>query len=145
MVSGGDEMGRTQLGNNNAYCQDSPLAWTPWDGENAEGPFLAFATRLNALRAAQPVLRRRTFLAGRRPGNTDVLWLRPDGQEMADADWTHPDGRALGMLLDGHGILERDAHGEKMVGDTLLILLNGSGQAQAFTLPPWRDRALGSG
>jgi isoamylase len=139
MLSGGDELGRTQGGNNNAYCQDSPLSWTPWDRQETERTLQAFIARLNALHATQPVLRRRTFLAGRRPGNTDVLWLRPDGREMAAGDWTHPDARTLGMLLDGDGILERDAHGEAIVGDTLLLLFNGSDRAQPFTLPRWHE------
>lgn len=102
-------------------------------------PVTAFVARLTALHATQPVLRRRTFLAGRRPGNTDVLWLRPDGQEMTNGDWSHPEGRALGILLDGLGILERDAHGEVIVGDTLLVLFNAADRGQAFTLPRWRD------
>ncbi len=131
MLSGGDEVGRTQLGNNNAYCQDSPLSWIPWDREEAERPFQAFIARLNALRATQPVLRRRTFLSGRRPGNTDVLWIRPDGQDMTNGDWTHDAGRALGMLLDGRGILERDRRGEEIIGDSLLILFNSADREQA--------------
>ncbi|HVW03998.1 MAG TPA: glycogen debranching protein GlgX, partial [Vicinamibacterales bacterium] len=126
MLSGGDEMSRTQRGNNNAYCQDSAISWTPWQLSTDQTSLLAFAQRLIALRASQPVLQRRTFLSGRRPGATDVLWLRPDGSEMTQADWSDGDRHALGMLLEGDGIQERDAHGEIISGDTLLILLNAA-------------------
>jgi glycogen operon protein len=139
MLSGGDELGRSQRGNNNAYCQDSPLAWTPWTAGDVDLGLQRFLARLVALRAAEPVLRRRTFLAGRRPGNTDVLWVRPDGQEMTDADWNDSGGRTLGMLLDGLGILERDAKGDELTGNTLLILLSSADTDQPMQLPPWRE------
>ena len=88
-----------------------------------------------ALRASQPVLQRQTFLNGRRPGVSDVLWLRPEGGEMTDADWNDPSRRALGMLLDGDAILESDVHGRRITGDTLLVLFNtGEGEVN-FTLP----------
>jgi glycogen operon protein len=135
MLSGGDEMSRTQRGNNNAYCQDSAISWTPWQLSADQTSLLAFAQRLIALRASQPVLQRRTFLSGRRPGATDVLWLRPDGSEMTQADWNDGDRHALGMLLEGDGIQERDAHGEIISGDTLLILLNAANATVPFTLP----------
>jgi glycogen operon protein len=135
MLSGGDEMSRTQHGNNNAYCQDSAISWTPWQLSADQTSLLAFAQRLIALRASQPVLQRRTFLSGRRPGATDVLWLRPDGSEMTQADWSDGDRHALGMLLEGDGIQERDAHGEAISGDTLLILLNAANATVPFTLP----------
>jgi glycogen operon protein len=135
MLSGGDEMSRTQRGNNNAYCQDSALSWTPWQLSADQTSLLAFAQRLIALRASQPVLQRRTFLSGRRPGATDVLWLRPDGGEMTHADWNDGDRHALGMLLEGDGIQERDAHGQIISGDTLLILLNAASTTVPFTLP----------
>jgi glycogen operon protein len=135
MLSGGDEVGRTQLGNNNAYCHDSELSWTPWDVPAAEQAFWNFVRRLLALRASQPVLRRRTFLSGRRPGATDVLWLRPDSQEMTDRDWADAEGRVLGVLFDGEAIPETDSHGRPIVGETLLILLNASAREVAFSLP----------
>jgi glycogen operon protein len=135
MLSGGDEVGRTQGGNNNGYCQDSELTWTPWDVPSEEAQFNDFVQRLIALRASQPVLRRRTFLSGRRPGAADVLWLRPDGQEMTEADWTESERRALGVLLDGGAIAETDPHGRPIVGDTLLILLNGDVADVRFVMP----------
>ncbi|MEO7190366.1 MAG: glycogen debranching protein GlgX [Vicinamibacterales bacterium] len=135
MLSGGDEMGRTQQGNNNGYCHDSELTWTHWDDTPDSRSLLAFAQQLVALRASQPVLRRRTFLSGRRPGATDVLWLRPDGTEMANGDWSDRDRRMLGVLLDGESILERGPKGERLRGDTLLILLNAGADDVMCTLP----------
>jgi glycogen operon protein len=139
MVSGGDEMGRSQRGNNNGYCQDSELSWTPWALTAEEREFLAFVQRLVAMRAGQPVLRRRTFLSGRRPGATDVLWLRADGLEMADADWNDVERRALGVLYDGESILESDAEGHRIAGDTLLVLFNAGSAGVTFTLPVRAD------
>jgi glycogen operon protein len=135
MISGGDEMGRSQQGNNNAYCHDAELTWTRWALDAEEQAFLDFARWLVAFRAGQPVLRRRRFLGGRRPGAADVLWLRPDGQDMTDADWADAERRALGVLFDGGAILECDAHGEPIAGDTLLILLNAGAADVAFALP----------
>ncbi len=135
MLSGGDEVGRSQGGNNNAYCQDSPISWTRWDGGPAETAFLDFVRRLLEVWKTQPVLRRRTFLSGRRAGATDVLWLRPDGHEHTDADWADSTRAALAMLLDGNAILEPDAHGRAVVGDTLLVVFNGSNGEVEFALP----------
>jgi glycogen operon protein len=136
MLSGGDEVGRSQQGNNNAYNQDSPLSWTHWEVDNEERAFCDFVRRLIALRASQPVLRRRRFLDGRRPGHTDVLWTRPEGGEMTEADWHDGERRALGILLDGGSILEADATGRPIAGDTLFIALNASAGEVAFALPP---------
>jgi len=135
MVSGGDEVGRSQRGNNNAYCQDNDISWTSWVLPEEERDFLAFAEKLVALRRDQPVLRRRTFLSGRRPGAADVLWLRADGHDMMDADWNNSDQRTLGVLLDGEAIAETDAQGRRIVGDTLLMLFNSGATATTFTLP----------
>jgi glycogen operon protein len=135
MLSGGDEVGRTQLGNNNGYCHDSELTWTPWSSSETERAFRDFVRRLIALRASQPVLQRRTFLNGRRPGAADVLWLRPDAAEMTDADWNDGERRVLGVLLNGDAIPETDTHGRPISGDTLLILLNSGHDDTPFTLP----------
>jgi len=94
-----------------------------------------FAQQMVALRAAHPVLQRRTFLNGRQPDSADVLWLRPDGLEMTGDDWPAPGRHVLGMLLDGDSIRERDARGEEVRGDTLLILLNASRLTVPFSLP----------
>ena len=135
MLSGGDEVGRTQRGNNNGYCHDSELTWTPWALSDDDREFYEFARRLIALRASQPVLLRRRFLDGRRPGAADVLWLRPDGQEMTEADWADGERRVIGVLLDGEAIRESDERGRRIVGDTLLILLNAGAKDEGFMLP----------
>jgi glycogen operon protein len=150
MISGGDELGRTQQGNNNAYCQDSPLAWTPWMDDGSSREFLEFVERLIQLRATQPVLRRRTFLSGRKPGSVDVIWLRPDAAEMADADWNDPERRAMAMRLDGEHIGDVDREGRPIVGDSVLVLVNAGNEAVAFTLPetaagPWELAADSAG
>jgi isoamylase len=135
MLSGGDEQGRSQRGNNNAYCHDTLISWTPWEGPPEELAFLRFIERLVALRRSQPTLKRRTFLRGRRDGEPDVVWLRPAGGEMTHADWSDSSRRAIGMLLDGHAIRELDAKGERIVGETLLIWLNASAEDLLCTFP----------
>jgi isoamylase len=135
MISGGDEVGRSQLGNNNAYCQDSPLSWTEWDWSERGRGLLAFARRLTELRRCEPVLRRRTFLRGRLDDMADVVWLNASGTEMTSTDWHDPSRQILGMLLDGNAIPERDDRGDRIVGNTLLVLFNGGPKDQAFVLP----------
>src|SRR4030095_600283 len=141
MLSGGEELGRSQQGNNNGYCQDSTLSWHDWKLPETERRFVDFVSRLVDRHAAQPVLRGRTFLAGRRPGTTDVVWLRADGLEMANGDWADTSRRPFGMLLDGQNILERDARGEPVTGDTLLVFFKHSAEAHTVTMPPWRAGA----
>jgi isoamylase len=135
MLSGGDEMLRTQLGNNNAYCHDSILSWTPWTLDTDAQAMLAFTRQVVALRAAHPVLRRRTFLNGRQPDAADVLWLRPDGHDMTANDWHDASRKTIAVLLDGDNIGERDARGEPVRGDTVCVLLNASPTAVPFVLP----------
>jgi len=135
MISGGDELGRTQGGNNNAYCHDSPRSWTDWRSTPDRLELLGFVRRLVALRAAQPVLRRRTFLGGHRSGTADVRWLRPDTLEMTDGDWADHERRVLGILFDGDHIMERGPHGEAIQGETLLIWLNADAVDVACMLP----------
>jgi isoamylase len=135
MMSGGDEVGRTQLGNNNAYCHDSPLGWTHWDLPDEERAFLEFVQRIVALRATHPVLRRRTFLRGRRENPPDVLWLRPEGGEMTADDWQTPTRHTIGMLLDGQAIPDVDRHGQRIAGDTLLIWFNSGAGDVPCVLP----------
>jgi len=138
MITAGDEMGRTQQGNNNAYCQDNPISWVDWALTAAQRDLLAFTRRLIAFRAAHPVLRRRTFLQGRGIRGSDIadiLWLDTTGGEMTDAMWNAPHVRALGVLLAGDGITEHGPRGERIVDDTLLVLLNAHEAATTFTLP----------
>ena len=138
MLSGGDELGRTQHGNNNAYCQDNETSWTRWDLAADQRDFLEFTRRLIRIWKANPVLRRRKFLQGRRIRGVDAAdlsWRDPSGQEMTDALWQAPDARALAMRLNGDAIDEAGERGERIVGDTLLVLFNSSEDAQPFTLP----------
>jgi glycogen operon protein len=138
MISGGDEIGRTQRGNNNAYCQDNEISWTNWDLSDAQREFLAFTSRLIRLRREQPVLRRRRFFRGRDvrgEGVKDIAWLEPSGNEMTDESWNAGFIRCLGVRLDGNAIDELDERGQPIVGDTLLVLLNGHHDRIDFTLP----------
>ncbi|MFC0081353.1 glycogen debranching protein GlgX [Aciditerrimonas ferrireducens] len=138
MLLGGDELGRTQRGNNNAYCQDNEVSWFDWDRSPEDHELAAFVRRLARLVAEQPVLRRRDFFTGRPlgpEGPKDLTWLRPDGQEMQEEDWANPEARALGMLLWGKAADELDERGRRQVGDTLLVLLNADPRPVPFTLP----------
>jgi isoamylase len=144
MISGGDEVGRTQRGNNNAYAQDNEISWTGWDLTPEQQDFLEFSERVIAIWKANPVLRRRKFLQGRRvrgADSTDITWLHPSGSEMTDESWNSPDMRCLGMRLNGDAIDEADEHGERVIGDTLVVILNGSDAMVPFMLPPTEDSA----
>ena len=139
MISGGDEVARTQHGNNNAYCQDNETSWTRWDLSAEQRDFLEFTRRLIRIWKQNPVLRRRKFLQGQRVrgvGVADISWLGPSGVEMTDEVWHSPDVRCLAMRLNGDAIDEADERGERVVGDTLLALFNAGDDAEAFTLPP---------
>jgi glycogen operon protein len=138
MLSHGDEMGRTQCGNNNAYTQDNELSWVHWDLGPREEALLDFTRRVFALRHENPVLRRRSFFRGRpvgASGKKDLSWYRPDGHEMTDADWHNAESHALGMLILGDASDETDERGRPVKGDTLMLLLNNGTAEQAFTLP----------
>jgi glycogen operon protein len=138
MLTAGDEIGRTQHGNNNAYCQDNEISWIDWNLTPGHSDLLAFTRRLINLRATHPVLRRRTFFQGRVIRNeevTDIVWLDADGQEMTDATWNAPHARCLGAMLVGDAIAEVDDRGEPIHDDTLLLLLNAGEAAVTFSLP----------
>jgi len=139
MLCHGDEFGRSQGGNNNAYCLDDPTTWIDWQIDARGRALLKLTRRVLALRAEQPVLRRRNFFEGTRPdGSThkDVVWLRRGGGEMTEKDWRAPGVRALGMLVSGEASIELDESGRPMIGDTLLVAFNPRGQAARFVLPP---------
>ena len=110
------------------------MSWTHWDRSQEARDFLEFVRALFAIRRANPVLRRRTFLAGKRPEGTDVLWLRPDGQELDNGDWTNG-LRTMAMLLDGNGILESDPEGRQIAGASLFVVFNGAEAAVECRLP----------
>jgi isoamylase len=139
MISGGDEIGRTQRGNNNAYCQDNEISWIHWEFTPEQGEFFDFTRRLIRIWKDHPVLRRRKFFQGRRIRGAEVLdiaWLDPSGREMTDETWNSPDVRCLGVRLNGDAIDEVDERGEPIVGDTLVLMLNASDEPIPFVLPP---------
>ncbi|WSB33292.1 glycogen debranching protein GlgX [Streptomyces scopuliridis] len=143
MLVAGDEMGRTQRGNNNAYCQDSEVSWLDWSLlESPRGQGLhALTARLLALRHAHPVLRRRAFFSGRPQapdGLRDLAWFTPQGAEMTEEDWYAP-ASTLGLFLSGRDIPGRDARGEKITDDSFLTVLHADGRPVEFALPgpPW--------
>jgi glycogen operon protein len=141
MLCGGDEIGRTQQGNNNAYCQDNEVSWLDWKLDKRRRDLLGFTRLLIELRRRHPVLRRRQFFYGRRIRGSevkDLAWFRPDGKEMTEEDWTNPQTRALGLRLAGDAIEEVDAQGNLIADDTLLILLSAHHEPLAFTLPAHR-------
>ena len=138
MLSHGDELGRTQHGNNNAYCQDNETSWIDWHIDSRDRGLLDFTRYIIGLRKANPVFRRRSFFSGRpidEEGTRDVKWLRPDGQEMTETDWRSADSRVLGMLLHGEATDDVDERGRPIEGETLLLLLNAGPRARYFQLP----------
>jgi glycogen operon protein len=138
MLSHGDELGRTQRGNNNAYCQDNETSWIDWELGDRERELLEFARRAFRLRRSNPVFRRRRFFSGHQDqiaGVKDVSWIRPDGKEMTLEDWQDPRSRVLGMLVHGQASVEVDERGRPNRGDTLLILFNGGARSRFFQLP----------
>jgi glycogen operon protein len=142
MIVAGDEIGRTQRGNNNAYCQDNEISWLDWDA--VDEPLLRFTRRLIALRAEQPVLRRQRFFAGqvgRGQRRKDVVWLDDDGVEMTEAEWDDESRRSLAMLLNGDEIPDHTPDGRQIRGDTLLVILHSHHQDMSWKLPRgWGDR-----
>jgi glycogen operon protein len=138
MISHGDELGRTQRGNNNAYCQDNELSWVDWEMTPQKLDQLAFFRQVFQIRASNPVFRRRRFFSGdplTEQGIKDVQWLRPDGREMDTLDWHQTKNRVLGMLIPGDASDEVDERGRPCKGQTLLLLLNASARARQFALP----------
>ncbi len=137
MIRAGDELSRTQNGNNNAYCQDNELSWLDWELDDERTAFLDFVRAIVALRASEPVFRRRTFFQGRpiRGGIKDLYWLSPSGAEMTDEDWHSGWAACFGMLLVGDEIDETDDHGNELAGDSFLLIFNASGDDVEFHLP----------
>jgi isoamylase len=138
MLLGGDEVGRTQRGNNNAYCQDNEISWYDWNLGRQRRSLLDFTRQVIALRRAHPVFRRRQFFFGRRILGSevkDVTLLRPDGREMSEADWSNSQARCLGLRLAGDAIPETDARGEPVRDDTFVVLLNAHHEPVEFVLP----------
>ncbi len=143
MISGGDELGRTQKGNNNAYCQDNEISWYNWDLNEEDKLFLEYVKEIVAIRKRQLVIHRKEFFKGYRRVEgariNEILWLRPDGKAMKDADWADSQRRCLGTLIEGRGIEEIDAHGNKLIGHTMLLLCNADHVDFEFQLPNRKD------
>jgi isoamylase len=137
MLLGGDEMGRTQHGNNNAYCQDTEIAWFDWSQPDAE--LLDYTRRLVAFRRAHPVFRRRQFLAGAEA--SQLRWFTPGGTEMTAADWSDGSALAVALYLDGSDDPDRAADGTLLLDDDFLVLVNAWWEPLDFTLPGTRAQA----
>ncbi|HZU40939.1 MAG TPA: glycogen debranching protein GlgX [Solirubrobacteraceae bacterium] len=136
MLLGGDEFGRSQGGNNNAWCQDNEISWFDW--ESADHELQEFARRVIALRQSEPVFRRRDFFVGDEvsgSGLPDVVWLRPDGEEMTQEDWERGDAHALGVFLNGQEIATQDRDGHPIRGSSFLIFFNAHYEPITFTIP----------
>jgi glycogen operon protein len=146
MIAHGDELSRTQHGNNNVYCQDNEIAWVSWELDDDNKVLLEFTRRLMQLRAAHPVFRRRRFFAGDagHGGESelgDIVWFRPDSSHMDEQAWGDGRTQSLLVFLNGGAIPEPDPRGQPQVDDSFLLLLNASAEDVEFTLP---DEAYGA-
>ncbi|GGJ26429.1 glycogen operon protein GlgX homolog [Streptomyces brasiliensis] len=140
MLCHGDELGRTQRGNNNAYCQDNEVSWIDWALTDEQRALAGFTRYVIGLRAAHPVLRRRRFFRGETVTHVDqplpdLVWLLPDAREMAGRDWQRADAHSVGVFLNGDAIAERDPYGRRVVDDSFLLLLNSYWEPVDFRLP----------
>ena len=138
MLTAGDEMGKTQGGNNNAFVQDNPLSWLDWEIEEERQALFDFTCDVFAFRRRHPVFRRPGFFKGQRVGGSelkDIAWFHCDGREMTLIDWQKPENNAIGLLLAGDALDWRDELGEPVIDDSFLLLLNGSRVAVDFVLP----------
>jgi glycogen operon protein len=138
MLLAGDELGRTQGGNNNAYSQDNELSWVDWTMAQTSAGLLEFTRMVSALRRAHPVFRRRRFFRGKPAGNgqlADIAWLTPSGREMRDQDWGTTYARAMTVFLNGDALTEPGPHGEPVRDDSFLIMLSADREPLEFTVP----------
>jgi glycogen operon protein len=137
MICHGDELGRTQRGNNNGYCQDNELTWIDWAAVDEE--LLAFTQRISELRRDHPIFRRRRFFDGRplRRGDRlpDIAWFTPDGRLMTEDDWESGFGRSIAVYLNGDGIPDLDTRGQRMTDDSFLLCFSAHDEQIEFTLP----------
>ena len=136
MLLGGDEMARSQGGNNNAYCQDSPVSWFDW--ENGDIALGLFTQRLIEFRKAHPVFRRRRYFQGlalHGHSAADIAWFRPDGEEMSDEDWQSGYAKSMAVFLNGEAIPTPDPRGERIVDDSFLVVFNAHDEDLEFTCP----------
>ncbi len=145
MLVAGDEMGRTQGGNNNAYCQDDEVSWVDWDLAPWQEDLLEWTRTLIGIRRAHPVFRHRHFLEGQPAydgGLKDLAWFRSDGAELVDGDWFSAATVTVGMCLTGDGLRARTPRGERLTDDTFLLVVHAGAEPTRFTLPgePWAAR-----
>jgi isoamylase len=139
MILHGDELGRTQGGNNNSYAQDSEISWVHWD--QADQPLIEFTAAVSRLRKDHPIFRRARFFDGRPAPREegapkpDIQWLRPDGTEMQPEDWDSGFGRAVGVFLNGEGIRDRDLRGEPVTDVDFLLYFSAADEPVKFKLP----------
>jgi glycogen operon protein len=141
MLLGGDELCRTQRGNNNAWCQDNELSWFGWELGDTGRELLEFTRRLIFMRRHHPVFRRRFFLRGTSvtgSGLPDVWWFRPDGRRMTRRDWQNGELRHLGVFLNGDELNERTSRGERIADESFLLLFNAHHEPVTFVLPTRR-------
>jgi glycogen operon protein len=145
MLLAGDERGRSQMGNNNAYCQDNELSWIDWEPRSTTSALLALTRDFIAFRHAHPIFRRKRFPRGRRiPGEeiSELMWFRPDGMQMEEEDWGNAQAKAIAVLLAGDGIKEKGPKGQPLIDDSFLMLLNAHYESVRFLVPfahkPWR-------
>ena len=131
LLLGGDELGRTQRGNNNAYCQDNEITWFDWS--TVDDDLLRFTTDLIALRRRHPVFRRRRFLTG--AAAEDLRWFTPSGAEMTPKDWADPSARSIALFIDGATDPDVDPDGTSLVDDDFLVLVNAWWEPLTFTVP----------
>ena len=135
MILGGDELGRTQKGNNNAYCQDNEISWYDW--ENVDQDLLEFTQRLIEIRTDHPVFRRRRYFLGRPlrgEGVSDIGWFRPDGEAMTEQDW-RGNARSLGIFLNGKAIPTPDEKGQQIVDEDFFVIISAHHEPVTFRLP----------
>ena len=140
MLSHGDELGRTQRGNNNGYCQDNEITWIDWELSEDDAAMLQFTRQVVHLRKDHATLRRRRFFRGAAAhgGESeigDIAWFTPEAEHMRSADWNHSYARSVMVFLNGDKIMEADSRGERIVADSLLIMLNAHSKTLPFTLP----------
>jgi isoamylase len=155
MLSGGDEVARSQMGNNNCYCQDNELTWMDWDLDERRKRLREFACRIIQFRLAHPNLHRRKFFQDREVRKRsdgslvrvekDAAWFNPDGNEVSDEAWSAEWSRAIALLLNGRTLQVSDEDGKWIIDDSFLLLVNAADQGVEFTLPeppasrPWRQ------
>jgi isoamylase len=138
MLLGGDELSRTQQGNNNAWCQDNEISWFDWGLDDGQRRLLEFTRRLIALRRDHPVFRRTRFFAGSGADLPDVWWMRPDGRKMTQRDWRNPEARAIGVFLNGDELNMTTPNGDELRDESFLVLFNAHHEPMTFRMPTRR-------